>query len=122
MPVTSNYSASTAETLLAIPVFYLLAEKAQPRFPHSRTSSPSERVVIAITGSIPDVHAAQFPVQVSWRQWEEAVVPVLEDADLTVRAPMFKRSSQDGRILEWVALVGKKLKASFELAGYGSGS
>ena len=114
-----SFTPETAEVALAIPVLYILAEQAQVLFPHSRRSSPSEIVRVVRKGDISGA-VSGFPVSVSWDQWENAVLPVLTDEDLTVRAPMFKRAVEDGRIEEWVRLIGKKLNASFLTAGYGS--
>ena len=116
------FSAKTAEVALAIPIFYLLAEQAVPLFPTSRTSSPSERVLIVKKGTIRVQDLNSLPVQVSWEQWEKAVLPVLEDEDLKVRSPMFRQALAGGRLDEWIHLVGKKVKLSFEAAGYGDPS
>lgn len=116
---TTRYAASSAETMLAIPVLYLLAGQAEAVFPHTRTASPSEKVVITRKGEMKRTPLCHFPVMVPWDQWEEAVVPVLEDGVLAVRAPLFKAALQDGRIETWVNLIGRKLRASFESAGWG---
>ena len=116
----SRFTPETAEALLAIPVFYILAEKARPIFPQTRTSSPSEKVLIAKLAKVREVDAPYFPTSVNWIQWEDSVLPVLEDEELKARSPLFRRALQDGRVEDWVNLVGKKLRLSFKAAGYGS--
>lgn len=116
---TIKLTPESAATSLAIPVLYLLAERAQAIFPQTRASSPSSKVIVQQRGEIWEADASYFPVVVSWLQWENAVVPVLTDPDLLIRAPLIKRAIQEGRLGSLVDLVGKKLEASFRKAGYG---
>jgi len=104
-----------------VPVFYLLLEVAQVRFPLSRRSSPSEVIHISRKGDVLDEHHGEFPVVVSWDQWKEAVVPVLEDSNLQTRLPLCRRALETGRVDTWVELIGVRLRESFEAAGYTDG-
>ena len=68
-----------------------------------------------------DEHHGEFPVVVSWDQWKEAVVPVLEDSNLQTRLPLCRRALETGRVDTWVELIGVRLRESFEAAGYTDG-
>jgi hypothetical protein len=73
-------SATELSKLLAIPLFYILVEKAQAIFPDTATPTPSGFVVVKPTTSGLDPnHISKFPVYVNWRQWNEIIVPMLLD-------------------------------------------
>lgn len=85
MPNQRRYSRSrtkTSEELaesLAIPVFYILQEKAQVIFPQSFTAAPSKRVrVRLLTSRVPEGIKAGFPVFVNYKQWRDVIVPILK--------------------------------------------
>ena len=109
-----------AEEQLATPVFFILAGFAQPSFPHSSTASQSPYVLINRMGKPAELrHSPRFPISVNWKQWRDAVVPVLEDPRFEVRAPMTRRTIESGSINEAVRLIGAALRQSFTAAGYG---
>jgi hypothetical protein len=66
---------------LTLPVFYILISQAQASFPHSSTSGPSQYVAVVQVGNgIDPNHDVRFPVFVNWRQWNEIIVPILQDS------------------------------------------
>jgi hypothetical protein len=62
-----------------------------------------------------DVPSVVLPFPVEWRQWRTAVVPVLEDETWRVDNPLWR----DGERSEYLRLLGRALRASFESAGWG---
>jgi len=65
---------------LTIPIYYILIELAHPAFPHTSTSGPSQYVTVVKTSpNRDDRHESGFPVYVNYRQWEEIIVPILQD-------------------------------------------
>lgn len=112
-------TTAEAETVLSIPVFYILHGRAKPVFPFTDVSSPSGFVLIIRTGDIPRRHISHFPTTVHWKQWQEAVVPVLQDDRWEARTPLFSRALQDGNIDHLLNLLTGAIRVSFDNAGYG---
>ena len=112
-------SAEEAQETLAYPCFFILMELAEPVFPGASRAKPSVfvRVMQTKQGNPHDLLSG-LPVSVQWKQWENCVVPVLEDARWTVRTPMMRDAFRRGAEREWVEKIGYALKESFEDAGY----
>ena len=65
---------------LAIPVVYILLGRAQPAFPYTGTHGPSHFVQVVRTGALVDSRdVSAFPAYCNWRQWNDIIVPVIED-------------------------------------------
>lgn len=65
---------------LTLPVYYILLGRAQPSFPYSSTPAPSQFVtIVRVRPDRDDRHEVEFPVFVNWRQWNEIIVPILQD-------------------------------------------
>lgn len=112
-------SAEEAQTTLAYPCFYILMERAEPVFPAASRAAPSIFVQVMQTkhGKPHDLLSG-LPVSVQWKQWEDCVVPVLEDERWAVKTPMMRDAFKRGAEREWVEKIGYALKESFEDAGY----
>lgn len=72
-------TATELKVLLAIPVYNIFLDRAFPVFPNSSTPAPSSFVTVVKTSSeIDPDHVSSFPCYVNWRQWNEILVPLLE--------------------------------------------
>lgn len=116
----SILTPAEAEVQWAIPCFYLLAGKAQAAFPQSFSGSQSGIIkVIRTSPEIVETHRGAFPAYLGWRQWKEAVAPVLEDDRWRLQIPLWGGGLGTERIETLIQMIGKALKISFETAGYG---
>jgi len=112
-------SAEEAKTTLAYPCFYILMGLAEPVFPGASRAKPSVFVrIIQTHGGRPYDLLSGLPVDVQWKQWQEEVLPVLEDDRWKVNTPMMRDAFKRGAEREWVENIGKALYDSFEDAGY----
>jgi hypothetical protein len=105
---------------LAIGCFYLLAGGAFAEFPFSRVSAPSAlvRIVRGIQGLLRSGDQGVFPIEVGWRQWKYAVVPVLEDPAWAVKIPVNSARLLQNRIAEYISLLESALIQSYRAAGF----
>jgi hypothetical protein len=114
-PPGETYSAKQIADLLCIPCVYLLAGKGQAIFPNTTRAAPSSWVMVVRHGNLSGL--PDFPrsgVTVSWRQWRDVVVPVLEDPRWDPRLNIW--TGDFIRLKEMVCLA---LRQSGEAAGYG---
>ena len=103
-----------AKGILTIPLLGVLAGDNQVVFPTRNRGNWSDVVLIIPIRRNPGSYA--FPIYVEGRQWEAAVVPVLQD--LQWQSQVVKQSG----VLQpqWLQqLFGEALKISFQEAGYG---
>ena len=111
----ANLTPAQARVQLAGPVLLILQGGAVPVFPQTSIAAPSREVrILQLPGRRNRSASANiYPQIVGGRQWEKAVVPVLEDprwVALSFRflSPKIQRS-----------LVGEALAQSFHAQGYG---
>jgi len=65
---------------LTLPVYYILIGQASVSFPFSSTSGPSQFVtIVRVRPDRDDGHEVEFPVFVNYLQWNDIVVPILQD-------------------------------------------
>lgn len=118
----SILSPAQARDLLAAPVLFLLMGKAEAHFPDSSTAAPSGFVHVTRKGnSFGVLYLPRFPITVHWKQWNEAVVPVIQDPRFNIKSPLNRRAIADGNLRELIDRIGLALEQSFEAAGYGPG-
>lgn len=115
------YTPEEAQDLLAAPVLFILMGKAEVHFPDSSVAAPSGFVHVSRKGKAFGLrYLPRFPVTVQWKQWDVAVVPVLQDPRFDVRSPLNRRAIDDGNLRDLINKIGLALKQSFEAAGYGA--
>jgi len=112
-------SAEEAEKTLAYPCFYILIGLAEPVFPLGCRAAPSQFVTLMQTkhGDARGLLSG-LPVKVNWKQWRDAVVPVLEDPRWAAGTPMMREACRRNAEREWVEQIGGALRESFEARGY----
>lgn len=118
-----NLTPQQAKDILAIPVFAIMRGQAVPIFPGTSLSGPSGLVGIFRKPGFGSRGLAQgktaiFPCWVNERQWERAVVPVLEDPRWLTTNLLFQQLASNNLTL-MVNAVGDSLAQSFHDAGYG---
>jgi len=115
------YSSTEAQELLAGPLFYILAGHAEVQFPSSSRAAPAPFVRIIRTSQLFGLrYLPRFPVTVQWKQWKDAVVPVLSDPRWDIQNPLNKRALSDGNVDDLIHQIGQAVQQSFQAAGYGS--
>lgn len=76
-------TATELADLLPIPIFLLIKGYAKPVFPGTDRSNPAVRVgIVGIGPPIPDTLPTlkgSLPVWIHWTQWQNVVVPVVDD-------------------------------------------
>lgn len=107
-----NLTPQQARKDLAPKVLAILEGKAVPIFPQTSIAAPSPLVRIhllpGMVGSL-----AGYPYIVGGKQWDVAVVPVLEDP--LWEQPAFKNQKESVKISQ----LGAALEQSFRENGYG---
>jgi len=65
---------------LTLPVYYILLGRAQPVFSNSSTPAPSYVVtIVRVRPDRDERNEVKFPVFVNYRQWNDIIVPILQD-------------------------------------------
>ena len=117
-----NLTPAQAKKFLAMPVYAVLRGQAVPIFPGTSLAAPSGLVGIFLKpgGSCRILvgRATSFPVWLNDRQWERAVVPVLEDPRWSTNNPIFVQTASIN-VNSIIDMIGDELAASFHAAGYG---
>ena len=118
-----NYTPAQAKKILALPVYAVLQGQAVPIFPGTSLASQSGLVGVFRTPgksckSLAAGKTMVLPVWLNDKQWETAVVPVLQDprwqsSNLTFQA------IASGNLTLLVGAIGDALALSFHEAGYG---
>ncbi len=110
----ANLTPVQARQQLSEPVLEILRGSAIPVFPHTSLAAPSEVVRIQLLpGNLQGRGSVLYPFFVGGKQWDVAVVPVLEDP---------RWISEAFRLLPMELqrnLVGEALALSFHNQGYG---
>jgi hypothetical protein len=121
--VGGNLTPTQARDILTVPVYAMLSGMAVPIFPGTDVAGPSSLVGIfrkpgfgcrGLAGG----RVGAFPCWVNDRQWERAVVPVLEDPRWSATNLLFQQLNSTNLDL-LTRLIGDALARSFHLAGYG---
>ena len=114
-----NLTAAEAETVLALPVFHVLAGHAFLSFPGSTVSRPSRFVEIKMGSRYTNLFAG-FPVRVNLNQYRKAVLPVLRDPSNDTLRPINLADIQEGHPIRerYLERLGQRLRQSFEAAGF----
>lgn len=137
-----NLTPENLKKLLAIPLYYLITGKAQVAYPNTSTPAPSSFVKIIRTGRVERGHEAYFPIYLGWQQWNEVVVPVINNGNYAswlgllggtlgetdnddalptqlpesrVQSPLYAQNP-----MEMILLLGEDLKTQAEDEGYGT--
>lgn len=118
-----NLTPAQAKKILALPVYAVLRGVAVPIFPGTSLAAPSGLVGIFRTpGSSCKILATGkvlvLPVWLNDRQWERAVVPVLQDQRWQNSNLTFQAIASNNLNLI-VSTLGDALAESFHAAGYG---
>jgi len=118
-----NFTPTQAKKLLALPVYAVLRGQAVPIFPGTSLAAPSGLVGIFMKpGSscrgLPGGRGIVLPVWLNDRQWERAVLPVLQDPRWSNSNPTFVQTASVN-FPSVVDMIGNELAASFHAAGYG---
>ena len=103
---------------LAIPVYYILRGWAQAAFPYSATPAPSQFVQVILMKPLSNPQfIVAFPVTVNWKQWEEVVVPVLEDPtwETWMSSGLYRGIAEN-----LIDLIREGIRETGILEGYGS--
>jgi hypothetical protein len=82
MGIAPIRTATELADLLPIPIFLLIKGYAKPVFPGTDRSNPAVKVGIIGIEPIPDTLPTlkdRLPVWVHWTQWQNVVVPVVDD-------------------------------------------
>jgi len=119
----SNLTPKQAKQTLALPVYAILAGQAQPVYSTSNLASWSSLVgIFAHSGTScrvsPNGKTMTLPVWVNGRQWNRAVVPVLQDPRWVNTNPVWIATATNDLTL-LVDLIGDALAQSFHDVGYG---
>ena len=118
-----NLTPKQAKEMLALPVYAVLRGQAVPIFPGTSLAGPSGLVGIfkkpGFSCSIlPAGKTMRLPVWVNDRQWERAVVPVLQDPQWQNTNLLFTGLAVNNLNVV-VDAIGTALALSFNAAGYG---
>lgn len=118
-----NLTPTQAKNMLALPVYAVLSQQAVPIYPGTSLAAPSGLVgIFGLPGFscrvIPGGRVLQLPVWVNDRQWERAVVPVLQDPRWHRPNPVIDGLASNNLEL-LVETLGEALAQSFHEAGYG---
>lgn len=110
-------TADELSEVLAAPIYFILAGKAEPTFPQSFTAAPSYDVLIRwTTGNLPPgAETTRLPVYVHWKQWKEVCVPLLEDPTYLPTNPLWLCRQE-----ELLVTIQGSLQSRAVAAGYGS--
>ena len=114
---TGYLTAEQAEIELRHPVFLVMSRRAYVRFPSSSTSRPSP--VVQIVETTKD-RGTSTVYSINNEQYRDSVLPVLEDESLLVSIPVNRLLVDLGSpsVLSYIDRIGKKLRMSFQAAGY----
>lgn len=118
-----NFTPAQARNLLALPVFAVMRGQAVPIFPGTSLAGPSGLVgIFRLPGNscrqLPVGKGLVLPVWLNDRQWERAVVPVLQDPRFQGSNLMFQATASNN-LTYLVEAIGNELALSFHAAGYG---
>ena len=119
--IAGNLTPAEAKVKLALPVLALLRGDAVPVFPGTSLAGPSGKVgIFRKPGSncrgLPSQKVLTLPVWLNDRQWERAVLPVLQSSQWN-SAGFQSLFNLNGA--EAVRQLGEALALSFHQAGYG---
>ena len=115
-------SPEEAQKELPIPCLLILGGVAQPVFPFANRSTPSTMVLICKVREMDASYGgfrASLAYPVVFRQWRTAVIPVLTDERWAARNPLNVASLLTGGLPELLEQLGKALRTSFSVAGWG---
>ena len=76
-----NLAPEDLKNLLAVPLYYLILGQAQVIYPITSTSAQSSFIKIVRTGRVAGGDEGYFPISLGWKQWNEVVVPVINNGN-----------------------------------------
>lgn len=80
-------TASELSELLPVPMYLLVSGFASPVFPNTGKAKPATKVGIVMNRTFPEFGAQGasriLPVWLHWTQWQNVVVPLLDDGRVT---------------------------------------
>ena len=120
--VTSPEVLSSRHPVLfsvAIGCCYLSLGQATIYFPQSFIGSPSRKVIIDLVAYRPLLRSGDskyFPIQVDWRVWHKAVVPIL--SELRIEGPIKRKYLTENDFGSYVMRVEGLLQTSYREKGY----
>ncbi len=109
-------TAQEAEKILAAPCGLILVGAATPTFPGTDRCSPAPFVLIRLvcTSKTSGISTQGLPVIVRRDQWENCVLPVLEDESLDFNHPLNRGKG----IQDYQRRIGVVLRESFRSQGW----
>ena len=117
-----NLTPAQAKKTLALPIYAVLRGQAVPIFTGTSLAAPSGLVGIfrkpGFSCRILAGKTMVLPVWLNDRQWERAVVPVLEDPRWQNTNPTFVQTASIN-LTSVIDMIGNELALSFHATGYG---
>lgn len=118
--VYGNLTAKQAGEYLAKPVLYVLTSFAYIRFPLSSAARPSKFVEFSWCSGTDRFWDGSLPIKVNAEQYQQAVLPVLQDPVNNIQLPINNIPLQLGHpsVLNLIERLEGRLQQSFEAAGF----
>lgn len=109
-------TAEEAERILAAPCGLILMGAAAPTFPGTDRCSPAPSVLIRLVcrAKVGGISTQGLPVSVRRDQWENCVLPVLEDVSLVFNHPLNRGMGMQ----DYLRRIGTALRESFRSQGW----